>query len=293
MNIKRLLRFFVVCLMVCSLCFYFSAWADDEESNIPEWMKRIDYSVTVETDKNPTVYFETVQPLWMSKNEDRVIFAQPRISSNDNRWKYSLGLGMRRLIMSGTVLAGINTFFDYQQLHEHCRGGLGLEAIGKHAEARANYYVGMSSKRLIEDTATTSTYEKAVDGFDIESGAALPYLPWVKLFGSYYWYDYKMFDDREGWKLRAELKPSEFLTVDLYMDDDNKGDIDYGATTAINVRFEDFNIGQMCRSLVFKKEAFPDYDLKTKFLQPVERSFDIEVEKWQESGTIIVEVGRT
>jgi len=268
-------------------------FSEEEKPGSPKgWMKRLDYSVEIETDKRPQFYFETVQPLRVVKEGRRNFFVQPRISQQESHLKYSFGLGTRWLTMDDELITGINTFFDYQDLNRHYRGGLGLEALGKRAEARANYYVGASSKRLVQETASSATYEKAVDGFDVEAGSPLPFFPWVKLFGSYYFYDYKFSDDVEGWKLRGELKPLDFLTVDLILDDDNKDDIDYGLKTALRIPFEDFNFAKLRQNVSPKKEMFQEYDLKTRMLDPVEREFDIEVERYMEVGGIVVAIGR-
>ena len=67
-------------------------------SDIPEWLKRTSYSVTIETDQTPRYYLETVQPLFQSSDKENTIFTHLRASMQNERGTYSLGFGYRRLL---------------------------------------------------------------------------------------------------------------------------------------------------------------------------------------------------
>ncbi|MCM8792684.1 MAG: inverse autotransporter beta domain-containing protein, partial [Candidatus Omnitrophica bacterium] len=218
-------------------------------------------------------------------------FTHDRISIQDERGTYSLGLGYRRLLFEENLLAGINTFFDFQDLHKHYRTGLGLEAITKYLEGRINSYFALSPKRLVEEDSVSKTYEKAVNGGDIELGGPIPYLPWFKVFGSYYRYDYRKFKDKQGWKLRSELKPFKFITLNLETYDDNKGKREYLMDTRFNLVFDSLTPKSILSAFGWNKEPFVEVDLKERTLDRVERNFNIEVEKWREAGGAVFEVG--
>jgi hypothetical protein len=237
------------------------------------------------------VYIETVQPLYQDFDKSNTVFTHGRMTFQDERGTYSLGFGYRRLL-SEELLAGANTFFDFQDLNKHYRAGFGLEAIGKKLEGRLNTYFGLSPTRKIWETATAAQYEKVVDGFDMELGGPIPYLPWLKLFGSYYYYDFKKFSDMDGWKIRGEIKPVECLTVNLEVYDDNKGDTEYRVDGRINLAFNDFTLGSLLSAFKLAREPYPEVDLRERTLDRVERNFNIQVEKWVEGATATIEIRR-
>ena len=260
-------------------------------TGIPEWLKRTSYGISIETDQKPRVYIETVQPLYQDYDKENTVFTHGRMTFQDERGTYSLGVGYRRLL-SEELLAGINTFFDFQDLNKHYRTGVGFEAIGKRLEGRLNTYFGLSPKRTIWETASAAEYEEAVDGFDVELGGPVPYLPWLKLFSSYYFYDYNKFSDMKGWKLRGEIKPFECLTVNLETYDDNKGDQEYRMDTRISLAFDSFTPKSVLAAFKPSDEPYPEVDLRERTLDRVERNFNIQTERWVETSGVIVEIKR-
>jgi len=261
------------------------------DDNIPEWLKRTEYSVELETDKKPNFYLQTVQPLYQDADKTNTIFIQPHVSLHEERATYNLGFGYRRLV-SENLLLGVNTFLDYQNLHRHSQAGLGLEALGQIFEARINsYFGGLSNKQIIKDTGTSQTIERVADGGDVEIGSAVPYLPWLKLYGSAFWYDFKEFDDKHGWKTRMEAKLNDAVRLEFYTLDDNKGDTEYGGRIRFQVAFE--SLIDFKEAFKLSDEAFPEKDLTEETLIPVERNFEITVEKAVVTGGLTIEAGRS
>lgn len=263
-----------------------------QSKSIPEWLKRINYGIVIETDQKPRVYFETVQPLYQSLDKINTIFTHDRISIQNGMGAYSGGLGYRRLMFNENLLAGINTFFDYQAFHRHYRQGVGFEAITKTLEARANAYFGISPTRIISEGAGATDYEKVVNGGDVEIGGPLPYLPWIKIFGSYYRYDFKKSDAMQGWKARGELKPYKFIVINLETYDDNKGSQEYRMDTRFSLAVDSFSPKSILAALKPTCEPYPDTDLRQRTLDRVERNFNIQVEKWKVSGNTVIEIRR-
>ena len=264
-------------------------YANQKKDNIPDWLKRIELSTQWETDKKPTFYFQTVQPLYQSESKVNTIFIQPRASLRADNLTYNLGVGYRKLTLENLLL-GVNIFGDYQDLHEHGRMGIGFEALGQILEARLNGYIGVTTKRVIEDTSSSTTYEKVADGLDFELGAPIPYLPWFKIYSSGFWYDFDKFKDKYGWKNRLEIKPNDAITVEFYTWDDNKGEQEYGGRLRFSLVFD--SIGDFKGAFKLAKEPFPKKDLTKQTFIPVERNFDIVVEKWSEGSGFQVEIGR-
>lgn len=261
----------------------------DEE--IPAWLKRIEFTSQVETDKKPMFYFQMVQPLYQNTEKTDAVFIQPRVSAREERSIYNIGFGYRRLTHEELIL-GMNVFGDYQDLHQHGRAGAGVEALGQILEVRMNtYFAGITPKRIIEDLPASKTLERVVDGLDLELGAPIPYLPWLKIFGSGMWHDFKTFDDQYGWKSRLEARINDGLRLEFYTWDDNKGDMEFGGRIRCTFAFS--GISDFKDVFKFSKEAFPKKDLKEDLLIPVERNFNIVVEKWNEANGLIVEAGRS
>ena len=299
---KNKSRFLGVIILVSGIFGYSLVSAQEEQGQeplgkkwkIPDWLKRTSYGVVMETEQAPRIYVETVQPLYQSPDKIDTFFTHGRISHQDYRGTYSLGLGYRRLMFKDNLLAGINTFFDYQDLHQHYRQGAGLELITKLAEFRTNSYFGLSSKRTVESSAGSETYERVLNGGDVEVGTPLPYLPWCKIFASFYSYDYRKIDkDMSGWKLRGELKPFKFFVVNLETYDDNKGDREYTVDSRFNLVFDNFTPKSIISALKAAKEPYPDVDLAERTLDRVERNFTIQLEKWRETAGMTIEVGRS
>ena len=283
-------KLFIILLLLS--IFGVTCFALAEDNKIPEWLKRTSYGVSVETDQKPRIYLETVQPLYQSEDKVNTFFTHDRISILDDRGTYSAGLGYRKLMFDNALLAGVNSFFDYQDLHKHYRTGVGLEALTKTLEFRTNTYIHLSPERTVEDDLSGTTYEKVVDGLDVELGAPVPYFPWLKVFAQYYYYDYKKFKDMTGNKLRLEIKPVKFIVCNLATYDDTKGDREYLMDARFSLAVDDFTLKSIFAAFKADNEAFPDIDLKKRTLDRVERNFNIQVEKWKKNGNGVIEIRR-
>lgn len=256
---------------------------------IPDWLKRTTIGAVMESSQKPRYYVETIQPLYQTGDKKDTVFTHLRASGQDGYGTYSAGLGYRRLVLDNNLMLGINTFFDYQDPYRHYRQGVGLEAIGKYYEARVNGYFALSPARLVKP----STYEAARNGYDVEFGVPVPYLPWMKIFASHYWYDFREGSDLEGWKGRAELKPLSFLTVNVETYNDNKGPQEWRGDVRMALWVDSFAPKDVFAALSSSfQSALPNVDLKDRTLDRVERNFKIETERWTETGGFSVQIGR-
>jgi hypothetical protein len=276
-----------ILLGTAALFFFTVSFSFAEE--IPDWLKRVELSAEYETDRKPSFYFQTVQPLYQSLDKEDTFFVQPRISTREEDTTYNMGVGYRYL-MNKDLLLGINLFGDYEDLHEHGRVGMGLEALGQVLEARANGYAGVTTKRVVYETENSTTYERVAEGADLELGSPIPYLPWLKLYGSGFWYKFERFDDKYGWKSRIEAKPNDLVTLEFFTWDDNKGEREIGGKVKFNLAFNGLSDFQGVFALADK--PFPEKDLTEQTLIPVERNFDIVVESWTETADTSIEIAR-
>jgi hypothetical protein len=115
-------------------------------------------------------------------------------------------------------------------------------------------------------------------------------VPWLKVYGSGFWYDFDKFDDKYGWKSRLEANLNKALRLEFYTWDDNKGSEEYGGRLRCYLAFD--TLSDIREAFKLSGEAFPKKDLKKQTLIPVERNFDIVVEKWSESAGMTIEIGR-
>ncbi|MFH1503792.1 MAG: inverse autotransporter beta domain-containing protein [Candidatus Omnitrophota bacterium] len=285
----------------------FSYSQDSQESDTdifgetPEWLKRVSFGLDIGTGQEPLIYLETVQPLYQDDFNQHTFFIQPRFNYRNNHGAYNLGLGYRRLFDDNSILLGLNTFFDYEDFHQHYRTGVGGEAFINLIECRFNTYIGLSPTRTIKDEIVNKEYEKAVDGIDWEFGFPIPYMNWIKLYGGGYWYDYKKFDNKLGWKTRTEIKPFSFAAINFIISDDNKGDIEYRVDGRVSIPLgkggeeaKDSEEEEKICNIGFSPRAYPaeKADHSERVLDRVEREYEIEVEKWASSGGIIIEIIR-
>ncbi|MBI4309745.1 MAG: inverse autotransporter beta domain-containing protein, partial [Candidatus Omnitrophica bacterium] len=265
--------------------------AQNNDKDFPAWLKRIELSTKVETHQKPTVYFQTVQPLYQDEGKINTFFIQPRINKRVDKTTYNFGTGYRRMASQNLIL-GLNVFGDYQDLHQHGRVGVGAEALGQILEARVNTYFGVTGKRNVEESSSVTVFERAADGVDYELGAPVPYVPWLKVFGSGFWYDLDKFSDKVGWKGRLEARLSTNIRAEFFTWDDNKGSQEYGGQLRFSVAFNTWK--DIRDAFKFSDQPFPTKDLSEQILDPVERNFDIVVEKWTETPAgLTVEAGRT
>jgi hypothetical protein len=264
-------------------------------TDIPEWVKRTNFAVELGTDQKPKYFLETIQPLLGTQDQEVVFFNQSRISEQSSRPTYNTGFGLRK-IFNETYLLGVNSFYDYQDLHKHSRGGVGFEAISdKGLEARLNTYIALSGQRLVKEDANNFYYEEVANGLDWELGSPLPYLPFLKLYGGGNWYNFQHFKNKYGWKARLEFNPLKYSRVNFEIfDDTNRKDVGYRLEGALTFAFTSFAPADIIKDITVLKEAFPKINLKDKTLDRVVRDFDITVINTTKTSTgLVIEGGRS
>ena len=173
----------------------------------------------------------------------------------DRAQEFNLGLIYRKLINDDQMILGLNTYYDGRNTEEDnyfSQLGAGAEVLSKWADFRANYYLPISdTKQGVRDfstedisvsrtstrvtTTTTTTkfriYEEAMEGFDVEAGLLLPFLPEkypTRIFAGYYAFNSDYSQDREGFRARLEAQICPMLTFDAeWYEDDELNGTDY------------------------------------------------------------------
>lgn len=255
-------------------------------------MEHWEFGMNVEEDDGPDYFADLILPLSRAPDDERVLFVEPRLRYADGEYLFNQGVGVRQLVLNRAWLLGANMFYDYESQYSHYRLGWGLEALSSYAEARSNFYLAMSQQRLVQQEGSTPIIEEAVDGFDVELGAPIPYYSPLKVFGGFNWYNFEKFNNRYGWTLRTEYTPFPFVVIDWLLSNDTKGNVDWGATIAWRIPLGG-NDPRTARSpLHLDERAFPESDASRHLFRLVERRHDIVVERRREVGGVSVEVAR-
>lgn len=261
---------------------------------LPEVVQNWEYGINVDEDEKPRYFADILLPIYLGDIEDRTLFLEPRVNNAESEILLNFGLGYRQLVNDRKLLLGTNVFFDYDSHLSHYRLGSGLEVLGSHVELRANGYWGLSLARTVQTDNNTDIIEKAVDGYDLEFGVPIPFYNRLKIFGGYEWYDFKQFEDREGWQVRAEYKPFPFVVIDVTLSDSNKSVTSWGATIAFRPAFLDKTSQPIRSPFLLDSTPFHEGDeVGDRLFALVERHHEIVVEKYsQGQGQVSVEITR-
>lgn len=192
--------------------------------DVPDYLKRVELDIKVQDNLKPEWSVLTVQPLYQSEDKQNTVFTQ----LSQRRYEYlgtdrdvtNIGFGYRQLFADNTVLAGVNTFYDYEWKRKHRRGGVGAEIKWSGLDFTTNMYKALSNKS--GTGLDTGTEEEVLDGRDFELSAQVPYLPWAKVHASkYYWNAVTNTDDIDGWSASFEAKVQQNIAIEAGMKDDN------------------------------------------------------------------------
>ena len=257
----------------------------------PGWLKRIEFEADITENLKPEFSILTVQPLYQPKDLLNTFFTQGRFAYGRNdRKTFNIGLGFRRLIFQERVMLGINTFFDYEAPFDHRRVGVGAEVRSLPLELNANYYDGISGER----SARGNSIERALDGYDLEAGMQLPYIPWARVFGKYFYFEtVARAKNIHGGRVSLRLRPLPITEVEVgwVKDNFNKG------AAFVNIRLS-FGLGRTEQDSGVAKiddQPFRFESMKDLTLDKVRRENTIRVEQFDRSsgGTISVVVSRS
>lgn len=242
----------------------------------PGWLKRTEFEANITEDIKPQFSLLTVQPLSQSVDYLNTLFSQARVAyGRGGRTTLNLGTGYRRLFFGEVLMLGANTFFDYEAPYDHRRVGIGIEVRSQPLELNVNHYNGISGKVR---AGTGGTRERALDGYDLEVGAQIPYLPWARLFGKYfYWDSVAKAKNVQGKRVGLRLRPFPLAEVEVGYTDDNFNP----ATTFVHIRIS-LGLGRTAQDSGVAKiddVPFKFTSMKEQTLDKVRRENTIRVER--------------
>ncbi len=148
------------------------------KSFLEKYFPTVELNVDSQGGQKPTSGILVVAPLSDESDIQNTVFTQLSAFYQDNRTTLNVGLGYRRLAFDNTLMLGVNAFYDHEFPYDHGRTSLGLEARTTMGEINANKYWATTENKVGKSGFT----ERALDGYDIEGGIALPYMNWATVF---------------------------------------------------------------------------------------------------------------
>ena len=256
----------------------------------PAWLDRTSLSVSEAGDNDVQFEFETIQPLLQTpETNEHTVFVQGRLAKQSDDATLNIGFGYRNLNAGQTLLLGVNAFYDASTEYDHRRGSVGLEAMGKTFTARANVYSAFSKEKKKTEGAVT-TYQSALDGYDVSLDTPVPYAPWVRFHATSYNYSaLKGFDDVSGTKAAFVGNLNQNVSFELGADDNNYDGTD--AFVKLQYNLSGISTNGVTASLAdgaTSDEMVTERDLSAHVLDKVVRNNNIIV---QTRGGVVI--GRT
>ena len=229
------------------------------------------------TGSDPNFTLLTVNPITEDEAEGNLTFFQGSIIRQNNRDTINLGIGYRQLSDDEKWIYGINAFHDYESTYEHSRWSVGAELRSSAFEINANKYFAISGAK----TGRNGNTERALDGYEIEVGGQVPYIPSAKVFAKNWKWDGYQTADTKGntysLQINAPIAPN--ITLEAGTKDFDTGtDVDYvNLTYKIGLGGGKSQQDEMVQSLI-ADQAFNTTSMKEKMLDKVRRKNQIVIQ---------------
>ena len=257
-----------------------------------QFYKNIDYSnldlIGIVKNKGKGEYkIRTVQPLSIDEKNGDTIFLQGMIGNFSQFGKYrigtNLGIGFRNFNDEFSKMYGYNFFYDSEPDPGHHRIGLGLEFKQTRFGINNNYYLGLTGKKSY---GASGLKEEVLNGADVILSGLIPRFEWIETDLSYAYWDSVSSSDLYEVKLGFNFNISDYITLNLEAEDDNKNSISYNAGLSISIGGNNSNKV----SLLGQNKMNSLEDMRNYNLVPVKRSEKITLEQ---SGGFSVKVKKS
>ena len=231
------------------------------ESFLEENFENTDFSIKkIETIK-PEIGIQTFK-IFSEDSSDLSFFQGSLFLHDSDRETFNIGLGQRYLSKDESILFGLNAFYDYEFDYEHQRFSIGAEIKSSILDLNYNQYFAQSSSKK----GKNGKDEEAIDGYDVEIGAHLPYIPSMKAYLKAFDFEVPGGNDFQGLEFSTLFKvPNSGLSFEIgHTDYDNHNDQSF-----INLRYSN-SIKNPGTSL-FSSEAFERISMKDRMYEKVRR----------------------
>ena len=233
------------------------------ESLLDDNFENTDFSIKSKEGNKPEIGIRTFKPL--IDNDDGLTFFQGSFFTHDgDRETLNLGYGKRFFNSDKSFLYGLNLFYDHELDYDHQRGSIGGEIKSSILELNTNHYFAISDER----TGKNSIKEEVADGYDLELGAHVPYIPSAKIFAKIFEYEIPGGSDFEGIEYTSSVDiPNSGLNFEVGFKD--FGNASYDDQWFLNLTF---NFGKINNNTNFiSEEAFERVSMEDKKYDKVRR----------------------
>ena len=231
------------------------------ESFLEENFENTDFSIKkIETIK-PEIGIQTFK-IFSEDSSDLSFFQGSLFLHDSDRETFNLGFGQRYLSNDESILFGLNAFYDYEFDYEHQRFSIGAEIKSSILDLNYNQYFAESSSKK----GKNGKDEEAIDGFDVELGAHLPYIPSMKAYLKAFDFEVSGGNNFQGLEFSTQIKvPNSGLSLEIgHTNYDHHNDQSF-----INLRYSN-SIKNPGTSL-FSSEAFERISMKDRIYEKVRR----------------------
>jgi Inverse autotransporter, beta-domain len=257
------------------------------------------------TDDRTLYIMDLLVPFY--QDDKNIVFGNIKYTPNNHDgWEINAGMGYRRLLWDDQLILGANAYYDRRKTDwgtDHEQWGVGLEAMTDiplesfdlGLTARFNYYHPLSDTKIDGLGTEFASYvlsntgiilnggrvEEPMRGFDYELGMRIPYISdyietWAYVGG--YNYQGKLVDDINGFQVRLEVIPTDFIRLNYEFHHDNYSKAEHYGEVTLEVPF---SIG----NLVTGRNPFEEIgdmmtgsrELSARMVEPVRRDVDVKV----------------
>jgi hypothetical protein len=149
----------------------------------PEWLARVRFDISFDPMFQPRYTVAATQPLLASAYNDASIDLHGRVVYDAaGRTAGDVGLRYQGRWYDHDLALGVQGGIEDRRLEEFQRYSFGAELRLSPLEVRANVYDDVP-----EHPASRQIAERRLDGYDLEVGTQLPFLPWARLRASRFW----------------------------------------------------------------------------------------------------------
>lgn len=210
--------FIIIFLILNYINFSF---AEDFSKKISEYVSNLipgegtsEVSIELRENYKPDFSILGVRQLDKTDNENSFIQFSLFNSEKLNKERYigNFGYGKRYLSNENMMIAGFNTFLDYDH-YGNARASIGGELKNAVLEFSSNYYQKIDNG---------SSDEEVLDGYDIHLESQVPFLHWADIFYNSYNWDGVDRADIKGTKIGSELILTSHVNLELAYDDKDK-----------------------------------------------------------------------
>jgi len=233
------------------------------EGFLNENFENTDFTIKSIENNKPEIGILTLKPL-IDTDKGLTFFQGSFFTHDGDRETLNLGFGRRIFSNDDSVMFGLNAFYDHELGYDHQRTSLGAEIRSSILELNSNHYFALSNSRTRKDNVK----EEVADGYDIEIGAHIPYVPTAKFFTKYFEYDVPGGLDYEGLEYSSKIGvPNSGIDFEIgFKDYANNGSEDewfFNLTFSLNRINADRNF--------IINEAFERVSMKDKKYEKVRR----------------------